>query len=232
MPDRRSRIRERSHRAILDAAAALLDAKGVAGFTVDELAERADVSRRTVFNHFASVDDLVVAVCSEVLGNVVEAFESQTSSLGGIPPANVLDEVTRALRSADLVTPIAYLTRILQAPDDEASTRQAAVLLGAFTEVSGRLSTEMLRRHPDADPLTTDLLVSSLIGGLVVLHTHWIAATGGSDDARSRVVWDDLLDQLITHTRNGYAVQPSSAQSSAPTLPALPTHPRRKNSHG
>jgi len=228
LPDRRSRIRERSHRAILDAAAALLDAKGVAGFTVDELAERADVSRRTVFNHFASVDDLVVAVCSEVLGDVVEEFEAQTRAPGDDAPTTVLDEVTRTLRSADLVTPIAYLTRILQTPDDEASTRQAAVLLGAFTEVSGRLSMEMQRRHPDADPLTTDLLVSSLIGGLVVLHTHWLAATGGADDARSRAVWDGLLDQLVARTRHGYAEHPTNAAHCTD----LPTLPRRKNAHG
>ena len=204
--DRRAQIRERHHRAIIDAAGALLDAKGADGFTVDELAKRAKVSRRTVFNHFASVDDIVIAVCSEVLGDVVETFESQVSAPAGTSHDGVFDEVAGALRSTDLVTPIAYLTRVLRTPDDEPSQRQAVVLLRAFTEVSERLSVEMLRRHPEADELTTRLLVSSLIGGLVVLHTHWLAATGGSVDAASRAVWHDLLDHLIQRTRDGYAL--------------------------
>ena len=203
--DRRTQIRERHHRAIIEAAASLLDTKGAEGFTVDELAKRAGVSRRTVFNHFASVDDIVIAVCSEVLGDVVETFESHESAPAGTTHAGVFAELAGALRSTDLVTPIAYLTRVLRTPDDEPSQRQAVVLLRAFTEVSERLSVEMLRRHPGADELTTRLLVSSLIGGLVVLHTHWLAATGGSADAASRAVWDTLLDQLISRTRDGYA---------------------------
>ena len=203
--DRRAQTRARHHRAIIDAAASLLDVKGADGFTVDELATRAKVSRRTVFNHFASVDDIVIAVCTEVLGDIVETFESHASTRAGTTPAGVFDEVAGALRSTELVTPIAYLTRVLRTPDDEPSQRQAVVLLRAFTEVSERLSAALLRRHPEDDELATRLLVSSLMGGLVVLHTHWLAATGGSADAASRAVWDDLLDQLIRRTRDGYA---------------------------
>lgn len=230
--DRRAQIRERHHRAIIDAAASLLDAKGADGFTVDELAKQAEVSRRTVFNHFASVDDIVIAVCSEVLGDVVETFESHPAAPAGTTHAGVFDELAGALRSTDLVTPIAYLTRVLRASDDEPSQRQAGVLLRAFTDVSGQLSAEMLRRHPEADELTTRLLVSSLIGGLVVLHTQWLAATGGSADAASRAVWDDLLDRLIRRTRDGYA----STASSAPRPPDSPDSstppPLRKTPHG
>jgi AcrR family transcriptional regulator len=212
--DRRAQIRERHHRAIIDAAAALLDAKGPDGFTVEELAQRAEVSRRTVFNHFASVDDIVIAVCSEVLGDVVDTFEAHASASVGPTHAGVFDEVAGALRSTDLVTPIAYLTRVLRAPDADPSQRQFGVLLRAFTEVSERLSAELLRRHPKADEFTTRLLLSSLIGGLVVLHTHWLAATGGSADEASRAVWDDLLDQLIRRTRDGYAsTAPLGAQA-------------------
>lgn len=203
--DRRARIREGHHRAIIDAAASLLGAKGADGFTVEELARRAEVSRRTVFNHFGSVDDIVITVCTEVLGDLVETFESRPSAPAGTSDAGVFDELAEALRSTDLVAPIAYLTRVLGTSDNDSSQRRAVVLLRAFTEVSERVAAEMLRRHPEADELTTRLLVSSLIGGLVVLHTHWLAATGGSADTASRAVWDELLDQLIRQTRDGYA---------------------------
>lgn len=212
--DRRARIRERHHRAIIDAAASLLDTKGADGFTVEELARRAEVSRRTVFNHFGSVDEIVIAVCTEVLGDLVETFESRPSTPAGTTDAGVFDELAEALRSTDLVTPIAYLTRVLGTPDDDPSQRRAVVLLRAFTVVSERIAAEMLRRHPDADELTTRLLVSSLIGGLVVLHTRWLAATDGSADTTSRAVWDELLDVLIRRTRDGYGMTaPLGAQT-------------------
>ena len=69
-------------------------------------------------------------------------------------------------------------------------------------------------RHPEADELTTRLLVSSLIGGLVVLHTRWLAATDGSADTASRAVWEELLNQLIRRTRDGYGLtDPLGAQT-------------------
>ena len=56
--DRRAALKERSRQAIVQAAAELMDETGGTAFTVDELAERADVSRRTVFNHFASLEEI------------------------------------------------------------------------------------------------------------------------------------------------------------------------------
>ncbi|MGW6228038.1 helix-turn-helix domain-containing protein, partial [Cellulosimicrobium cellulans] len=64
--DRRAALRARHRRAIVDAAASLMEENGGARFTVDELAARADVARRTIFNHFASLDDVVVEVCEDV----------------------------------------------------------------------------------------------------------------------------------------------------------------------
>ncbi len=53
--------REVAHARILRAAGAVLAARGLAA-TVDEVAEAAGVSRRTIFRHFATRDALFVAV--------------------------------------------------------------------------------------------------------------------------------------------------------------------------
>src|SRR5699024_10253535 len=74
--DRREALRARYRRAILDAAADLMDQSEGAAFTVDTLAERADVSRRTVFNHFASVEDIVIEVFSEVLSGFADHIDA------------------------------------------------------------------------------------------------------------------------------------------------------------
>ena len=72
--DRRRQVKSANRRAILDAAASLAEERGLGHFTVTDLAERAGVSRRTIFNHFASVDDAVYARFSELLGVIVDDF--------------------------------------------------------------------------------------------------------------------------------------------------------------
>lgn len=199
---RRAALRARHHRAIVDAAAALMRETGGTSFTVDELARRADVSRRTVFNHFESLDDIVTTVCGEILGTVFDSLEAHTVP---DPDATMFDELAHALRTTDLVTPIAYLTRVLgKDAGDELSPRHAALIGRAFTDVSARMSAEMLRRHPDADALDVQLLVGSLMSGALVLQAHWQQATGGVDTPASRRVWADLVERLLTAARTGY----------------------------
>jgi len=60
-------------------------------------------SRRTVFDCFATLDDVATAVCSDLLGGLVDTV--------------TITEVARALRTTELVGPMAYLTRALGGPD-------------------------------------------------------------------------------------------------------------------
>jgi len=206
--DRRSAVRERHHRAILAAAADLMDETGGAGFTVDELAARADVSRRTVFNHFPSMDDIVTAVCSEVLGAILVSLEARAAAMpaGEVGTTAVFDELSAALVGTDLVGAMRYLSRVLGG--DGPSPRVAAVLLRASTQVGEALAGVLLRRHPDADPLQVHLLVGSLMSGLVVIHRHWYETAGAADDETSARTWSALLDRLLATIRAGYGADP------------------------
>ena len=201
--DRRALLKERHRRAIVDAAAALMEETGGTDFTVSRLAERANVSRRTVFNHFDTVDDIVIAVSGELLNGIVDRFELGAETAPG--PDSLFDEIADALRSAELVEPMAYLMRVLGEDDLAATPRSAVILLRTFTEVSERLASKILERHAVTDELTVHLLVGSLMSGLVVLHRHWVAATGAAVDAHSHRTWAHLLERLIESTRRGYA---------------------------
>lgn len=175
-------------------------------FTVDELAERADVSRRTVFNHFSSLDDVVTEVCGDVLNAVVETL-AEVPAEGEGTDASMMEEMAAALRSTDLVAPMAYLTRMLGRPSEEPSPRQALMTLRVFTEVSNRLLAAMLHRRPDADKLAVHLLVGSVAGGVGVLYHHWAAETGAVDTQDSRRVWAGHLEQLIGAVRDGHGTE-------------------------
>jgi TetR/AcrR family transcriptional regulator, cholesterol catabolism regulator len=62
---RRERQRETTRQRILDSALSLFRERGYADTSVDQIADRADVARRTLFNHFARKQDVLAAWASE-----------------------------------------------------------------------------------------------------------------------------------------------------------------------
>lgn len=88
--DKREAIRLRNRRAIIAAAGELTAELGTEGVSVNGLAERAGVSRRTIFNHFPSAQDaafkylseLVTELIDTVLDDLPEPTEPCTVSLG------------------------------------------------------------------------------------------------------------------------------------------------------
>ena len=208
--DRRSALKERSRQAIVQAAAELMDETGGTAFTVDELAERADVSRRTVFNHFASLDDVVAEVGANVLGELIEKLATPIEAGHTSVQSSILDELSAVVRSTDLVTPMAYLTRTLGGTDPH-SPWHANLLNQALTEVGNGLVAALRRRYPDVDTLDLQLLVSAFTGGVLVLHTRWWEQTGAADDQASRTVWAELLDHLIDQLRSGFGSRETRA---------------------
>lgn len=84
---------ETAHRITL-AAQVLADKHGLDGFTMEDLAEAADVSRRTLFNYFASKTDAVLGPEPEVPEADVEAFRT------GGPHGNLIDDLAELARAA------------------------------------------------------------------------------------------------------------------------------------
>lgn len=195
---RRAALKARHRRAILDAADSLI-AEGVR-FSVDQLAERADVSRRTIFNHFSSIDDVVTTVCTEMLGAAIVGFRTTVTSGAR---ASMFSDVAEALRTTDVPGIIAFIWRALGgfAPGDP---RAAHIFQDTFVRTSEEMARELARRYPEADPLDAAILVSSLMNGVVVIATHWIAVTSVDAGPESRELWDRLLDHMINSVRTGY----------------------------
>lgn len=219
--DRRSILKQRHRRAIIDAAAALMSEQGMS-FSVDELAARADVARRTVFNHFNSLDEVIVEACSELLGSTLDELVSLMKH-GTEVPGSMADQVIAALRRSDVVGPMARLTAMLgddggQLGDARPSPRSALIALRSFTAITRRMSEELRLGYPDADPLDVDLFSGAFIGGLAVLYQHWSAATGAVDTRESREAWTRLREQFLTALQSGHGTTACSR-----TFPVSPT---------
>jgi AcrR family transcriptional regulator len=203
--DRRAALKARHREAILSAAAALIRERGKPHFSVDELAERADVARRTVFNHFASLDEITQITCTRVLMDAVAEFRAATEAtpLGDGSRFSLFSEITTAVRGMDLPTVVSYLWGVLAEEGNDG--RSEAAMQDVFTRTTEQLSEDLARRSSELDALEVEILVSSLMNGIAVVSRHWIARTGGTLDAPSRALWNELLERLVDTVRAGYA---------------------------
>lgn len=187
----------------------MIDERSGPRFSVDELADRADVSRRTVFNHFASLDEIVLTLCDEALEVIIDDFIATVVAMpaGDGSRSSMFDEISHSLTTADIPAAVARMAGILGEPGSD-ETREQALSERAFTRAAGRLLDEVLRRNPTADVLDAELLVGSLMNGVIVVVGHWIADVGIRLDGTGRAAWQGLLDTLLTSVRSGY--MPSS----------------------
>lgn len=113
------RLTDRKRAAILDAAVEEFATSGFDTTSMDRIADRAGVSKRTVYNHFQSKDALFEAIVQELI--------AQTEALPEFPyePDRDLAEqlVSYCLKVADLITSESFqglvrvsLTRFLRTP--------------------------------------------------------------------------------------------------------------------
>lgn len=72
---RTGRRRSEAHDRIIESASALFIERGARAVSMDEIAERADIARRTLFNHFGTKDELLCAVASPILEDAIALAE-------------------------------------------------------------------------------------------------------------------------------------------------------------
>lgn len=182
----------------MDACAKLLAERRGTDFSVDELALRADVSRRTVFNHFASLDDVVTEVGTDVVASALVLP-------GGRAPegCSPLDDLVGLVSSPRFVEAVSYLTLVLGRVDRRSSSQQAIMAFRSVTMASDQVMASLATRHPESNPEDIQLLVGIFAGGISVLYERWCAHTGAVDTPASRTAWIELLQQLVTTLRTG-----------------------------
>lgn len=93
IPLRELKRMETAHR-ITVCAQRLTEERGLDGFTMDELAEAAEVSRRTLFNYFPSKIDAILGAVPELPEESIDAFRA------GGPHGNLLEDLAELARTA------------------------------------------------------------------------------------------------------------------------------------
>ncbi|MDN5914353.1 MAG: TetR/AcrR family transcriptional regulator [Pseudonocardia sp.] len=164
MPDStlRERKRERTRRAVVDAATELFERNGYHGTTVADIAAAADIGTRTFFSYFASKEELLFPEADARIQAVIGAIADRRTEDG---PIDVLLRALRGVDAAghDLVGPGAalrtHLIRTVPTVRGRALQRQ----LDAQREIARRLRDT----YPDQlDDVSSGALVGAFIGAV------------------------------------------------------------------
>src|SRR6266699_4601427 len=89
----RDRKRERTRRALIDAAAALFERKGYDETTIAEIAAAADIGTRTFFSYFASKEDILFPDSDTRTQTTIQAIADRDRAEGPV------DVLVRALET-------------------------------------------------------------------------------------------------------------------------------------
>ncbi len=205
--------KHRHRAALLAAARQMIDESGPAGFTTEDLARRAGLSRRTVFNHFAHLEDVAVACAEAELEAAMEAVERGFDADPG--RTGPLDDLEAALTAPDVADVISRLGRVFAVPGREAVAER--IRNQAMRRFGAQASHQLKRRYPELDALDVELLTTLVVSGAEHVATRWLDETGGELDAAGRARFGELMAALFGLVRDGSAARVSV------TAPARPT---------
>ncbi|MET8586337.1 TetR family transcriptional regulator [Streptomyces collinus] len=176
----RERKKARTHAAISEAAIALFLEHGFDQVSVAQVAEAAEVSKRTVFAYFPAKEDLVMHRFADHEDEPARVVRARPP---GTRPLDVLrDHFLRALRERDPVTGLNDLPQILAFTRMVHETPALRTRAVTFQEGSVRVLTEALQDTAHVPALTARLAATH------VVSTHWMLSMDNFralDDGRS-----------------------------------------------
>ena len=172
--DRRSRKRLAMRQGISDAATRLFFERGFDHVTVGEIAEAADVARKTVFNHFPRKEDMFFDRDQEFRETLRDALRQRDLD---IAPIKALHSLThRLVASHSPLIEFSAASKHFVATIESSETLKARArairdelaqfLAGVLSACVGRESTD-----PDAH-LAANLFVTTCT--VAVIRAHWV----------------------------------------------------------
>ncbi|MFJ7072120.1 TetR/AcrR family transcriptional regulator [Streptomyces sp. NPDC098781] len=172
-PGLRERKKQRTHAAISDAAIALFLEHGFNQVSVAQVAEAAEVSKRTLFAYFPTKEDLVLDRLADHESEIARVVRARPP--GTAPLTAVREHFLRGLRDRDPITglndhpAVRKLHRmILDAPSLVARMER-------FKSVAERALAQALRETADTPELTARIAAVQIVG------VHWALAQDNAD---------------------------------------------------
>ncbi|MET7326997.1 TetR family transcriptional regulator [Nonomuraea sp. NPDC005650] len=160
----RERKKQRTRRALIEAALRLFDEKGFDETTLAEIAAEADVSTRTFFSYFASKEDVVFYDSARKMELAIASLADRAP---GDSPADVLlriveDSLTWLTTYEELAFEDAELRMRLVLKEPTLQARALVMLLESQTALAWALR----EAYPQLDPVEAAAAVGAMFGAV------------------------------------------------------------------
>ncbi|TWU43402.1 HTH-type transcriptional regulator RutR [Novipirellula aureliae] len=170
------RMTDRKRKAILDAAVDEFVASGYDGTSMDQIATSADVSKRTVYKHFASKEELFAEIIHNLVGQIESVPEFTYDSKRSL--ANQLEAI--ALEIVQAVSDPGFLSlarvivsRLIVAPEfSQFMSEQTARIDARLADWLQLAHSDGRVQIPQADVAAEQLM------GLLLSYAFWPALLG------------------------------------------------------
>lgn len=197
--------KERTRAALVAAAFELLEEHGFDALTADVVADRAGVSRRTLFNYFGSVEEVLVHPDTLMLERFLDRLRESNPDTS---PLEFLREHLPAVVTREDFERIALLTRCAR---EHSGLRR--VKTDSMLRCRDRAVELFLEHRREAGGAPDRLFVFGLAhSGLGVMETAgaiWFEETGGLGGATSRARYLELVETALEHLRSGFGTPPA-----------------------
>jgi AcrR family transcriptional regulator len=175
----RAQRKSQTRDALCRAAVEIVAAEGLDGLTADRIAAEAGVSRRTLFNYFARVEDVVTATIEDLTSETIREVIER-------PAGEPLRESLCAVLESLVEGPAFEQVRVLErGAGQSAATRR---FLLEFGDRQARAFEEGLRQRigPDADPVYVVSLAAAAAAVLGRVSRLVVEATDDEAQAAAR----------------------------------------------
>ncbi|GAA3578481.1 TetR family transcriptional regulator [Nonomuraea rosea] len=168
----RERKRARTHAAISEAAIALFLERGFDEVSVAQVAEAAEVSKRTLFAYFPAKEDLVVHRFADHETEAARVVLARPPDAG--PLAALRDHFLDGLRRRDPITGLNDVPEILALTRMVVEAPALRTRMIRFQEASERALAEALQDTAGVPALTARLAATQVVG------VHWLLSMDNS----------------------------------------------------
>ena len=206
-PTRRELNKTATRAAIVDAAFHQLQRHGYESLTAESVAEAANVSRRTFFNYFASIEAALNEPTKRLLENAVAVLDELDTDIDLLSAAVT---VVKSLVDPKLLEPMAELCLHINT-----HSQMARVQLEAWENCTDSLTELIIARAPQGTELAASVFAHCIVGAGKAAFTTWARELEENPDPADGLRIDMLrttLADAIAQLRDGF---PSLQQRAA-----------------
>lgn len=194
----RERKRARTHAAISEAAIALFLERGFDQVSVAQVAEAAEVSKRTLFAYFPAKEDLVVHRFADHETEAARVVRARPPDVG--PLAALRDHFLDGLRNRDPVTGLNDVPEILALTRMVRETPALRTRAIRFQEGAERALAEALQDTAGIPALTARLAATQVVG------MHWLLSMDNSQALAGGRSADERYPEAVADAEHAFTL--------------------------